>query len=119
MPVEFASASGGEPAKEPDFVTIDEAGLPARVVGACERPDEGIITGSAGRALRAVGTDIFVRTLMRTAERTDTTAELLELKKTLGNWRFQETMRVCEAYRATDKVDDPQSRSPHRIDMIA
>ena len=115
MPVEFASASVNEPATEGDFVTIDVTGLP--VAGVREWLDEAE-AGSASRALRTVGSYVFLRTLMRTMERTGTTAEMLELKKTMGSWRSQGTMRVCEAYRAADRVDDPQARSPHRVDLI-
>ena len=115
MPVEFASASVNEPAEKGDFVIIDETGL--SVADARQRLDQAEL-GSASRALRTVGTYVFLRTLMRTMERTGATAEMLELKKTMESWRLQETMRVCEAYRAADKADDPHARSPHRIDLI-
>ena len=133
MPVEFTSASVGETAKEPDFVVIDEAGLPTQVMDSREhfcRPSTGLICARQdgdgiefavrpdSRALRTVGTYIFLRTLMRTVERSHTAAQALTLKKTTMNPELQETMRVCEAYRVTDNVDDLQNGLPHRIDMI-
>lgn len=104
--MEFASASVIEPAKEPDFVMIGETGLPARIVGARERS---LLCRSCASLMRGLQDD----------EGTGGVAQLLKLVDTTVNGRLREAMRVCEAYRATEKVDDPQNRSPHRIDMIA
>lgn len=105
MPVEFASASGGEPAKEPDFVMIDETGLPARVIGSRERS---LLCRSCADLMRGLQDDAGAGGV----------AQLLKLKDTTVNGRLQESLRVCDAYRMTDSLGDLNSRPQHRIDLL-
>lgn len=104
MPVEFASASGDEPAKEPDFVIVDEAGLPARIADA-----RLLECGSRRDLLRylgdGIGTDSKVPQLLRRDE-------------TNANGRSLEAECVCAAYRMANKVNDPQNVARHLIDKL-
>jgi len=135
MPVEFASASVGESTSGPDFVMIDEVSpllsamrdrerlLPCPMsvdLARNSRDDERaeVAANNPGRALRTVGTYVLLRALMRATERSSTGAQLLALKRKSWDPRLQETIRVCEAYRTTDKVAD-QPTPQHRIDVIA
>lgn len=119
MPADLVLASGGEPAKEPDFVVIDETVRPSGAIDARARPDDAKLAGSSGgRALRTVGSYALRRTLMRTMERTSTGAQILELKRTSKDSRLPEALRVYEAYRAIDKADNLQNEPQHRIDTI-
>jgi hypothetical protein len=45
-------------------------------------------------------------------------AQLLKLEDTTVNGRLQESMRVCDAYRVTDRLDDLNSRPQHQIDLL-
>lgn len=105
MPVEFASASGGEPAKETDLVVVDEAGLPARTTDAHARR---LVRRSRGDSIPYRGDGIGTDSKM---------SQLLGLNSD-ANERSQEAMRVCAAYRMINKVNDPRNRPRHLIDKI-
>lgn len=106
MPVEFASASVIELAKGPDFVMIDETGLPALVMAPRERS---LLCRSCADLMRGLQDDAEAGGV----------SQLLKLKDTTVNGRLQEAVRGCEAYRATDKLDDLDSRPQHQIDLLA
>lgn len=106
MPVAFASASGVEPAKEPDLVMVDEAGLPARITDAHERR---LVYRPRGDLIRYLDDGIGTDSKM---------PQLLRVNETNANERSEEAMRVCAAYRMTNKVNDPQNRLRHLIDKI-
>lgn len=126
MPVEFTSASVGEPAQEPDVVLIDDADVPPQVMGErlpLLRPCADLVrsprddTGAEFSAARVRAIENVLRALVRARR----VAQLLRLKESIVNDRLREAMRACEAYRAIDRnnVSEPQGKRQHRIDMIA
>src|ERR1700722_10585749 len=131
------------PAEEPDFIMIEGARPPSRIMQARERlllcrlyvglirslhDDYGaeFAANSDSATLRTIGIYVFLRTLMCTPVRASTIAQALKLPRTTVNRRLQEMMkhgyveRVGNAYRVTDKVNIPglQDRLQRRIDMI-
>ena len=131
------------PAEEPDFIMIEGARPPSRIMHARERlllcrlyvglirslhDDYGaeFAANSDSATLRTIGIYVFLRTLMCTPVRASTIAQALKLPKVTVNRRLQEMMkhgyveRIGNAYRVTDKVNVPelQSKLERRIDMI-
>lgn len=105
MPVEFASATVIELPKEDNFVLTDKTGLPARVMGSRERA---LLCRSCADVMRGFQED----------EDAGGAFQSLKLKDAAANGRLLEAMRGCEAYRLIDKLDDLNSRSQHRIDLL-
>ena len=130
-------------AEEPDFIMVDGAQPPARIMLARERlllcrlyvrlirslhDDYGaeFAANSDSSTLRTIGIYVFLRTLMCTPVRASTIAQALKLPKVTVNRRLQDMMkdgyveRIGNAYRVTDKVNVPdlQSKLQHRIDVI-
>ena len=131
------------PAEELDFIMIEGARPPSRIMQARERlllcrlyvglirslhDDYGaeFAANSDSATLRTIGIYVFLRTLMCTPVRASTIAQALKLPKVTVNRRLQEMMkhgyveRIGNAYRVTDKVNVPelQSKLERRIDMI-
>src|SRR3984885_14781864 len=131
------------PAEEPDFIMIEGARPPSRIMQARERlllsrlyvrlirslhDDYGaeFAANSDSCTLRTIGIYVFFRTLMCTPVRASTIAQALKLPKATVNRRLQEMMkhgyieRIGNAYRVTDKVNIPdlQGKLQRRIDMI-
>ena len=131
------------PAEEPDFIMIEGARPPSRIMHARERlllcrlyvglirslhDDYGaeFAANSDSATLRTIGIYVFLRTLMCTPVRASTIAQALKLPKVTVNRRLQEMMkhgyveRIGNAYRVTDKVNVPelQSKLERRSDMI-
>lgn len=138
-----AAATPERPAEELDFVAIDGAQPPPRIMLARERlllcrlyvslirslhDDYGaeFAANSDSCALRTIGIYVFFRTLMCKPVHASTIAQTLRLPKVTVNRRLQEMMkhgyveRIGNAYRVTDKVNVPdlQSKLQHRIDVI-
>lgn len=94
MPVEFASASIIEPAKEGDLVMIDESGLPAPVMGARER-------------------------LLLCRSCTDLMCGLQDDEDAGGPFQLLKLKDMVVNDRVTDELNALDSRLQHRIDFLA
>src|SRR3984957_18443764 len=131
------------PAEELDFIMIEGARPPSRIMQARERlllcrlyvglirslhDDYGaeFAANSDSATLRTIGIYVFLPTLMCSPVRASTIAQALKLPKTTVIRRLQDMVklgyveRVGNAYRVTDKVNIPelQDKLQRRIDMI-